>query len=133
MKAGPLAAALGAAVLLASPVYAQGQGQQTGHPNLDKQTVMQVQQKLDQQGFHAGKVDGEWGPETQAALKDFQQKKGMQATGEPDQQTLAALGVSSQTTSSGSSGSSSNGSGSSGSEQQHQNAGSNQPPQQNKQ
>ncbi|MCW2241630.1 peptidoglycan-binding domain-containing protein [Azospirillum canadense] len=117
MKAGPFAAAVAATMLLASSAYAQNQGQQTGHPNLDKQTVMQIQQKLDQQGFHSGKVDGEWGPETQAALKNFQQQKGMQATGEPDQQTLAALGMPSQAMS-GSSGTPSNGSGSSGSDQQ---------------
>jgi peptidoglycan hydrolase-like protein with peptidoglycan-binding domain len=33
------------------------------------------------------------GPKTQAALKDYQEKKGLQASGKLDQQTIAALGV----------------------------------------
>jgi peptidoglycan hydrolase-like protein with peptidoglycan-binding domain len=40
------------------------------------------------------KVDGIMGPETQKALKDFQSSKGMNASGQLDQQTLSALGVS---------------------------------------
>jgi peptidoglycan hydrolase-like protein with peptidoglycan-binding domain len=33
------------------------------------------------------------GPRTSAALRDFQSKEGIEATGKPDKQTLASLGV----------------------------------------
>jgi peptidoglycan hydrolase-like protein with peptidoglycan-binding domain len=39
-------------------------------------------------------ADGIMGPKTQAALKEFQEKQGIQASGQLDQKTLAALGVS---------------------------------------
>ncbi|HET8748111.1 MAG TPA: peptidoglycan-binding domain-containing protein, partial [Ramlibacter sp.] len=53
----------------------------------------QVQEKLSAAG-HEVQPDGIMGPKTQAALKEFQQKQGLQASGQLDQQTLAALGVS---------------------------------------
>ena len=46
-------------------------------------------------GHDAGAADGKMGPKTQAALKEFQQSKGLQASGQLDQKTVAALGVSS--------------------------------------
>lgn len=58
-----------------------------------QETVKQVQQKLSEAG-HEVQADGIMGPQTQAALKEFQEKKGLQASGRLDQQTLAALGVS---------------------------------------
>lgn len=58
-----------------------------------QETVKQVQQKLSEAG-HEVQADGIMGPKTQAALKEFQEKKGLQASGQLDQQTLAALGVS---------------------------------------
>ena len=58
-----------------------------------QETVKQVQQKLSEAG-HEVQPDGIMGPKTQAALKEFQEQKGLQASGELDQQTLAALGVS---------------------------------------
>lgn len=57
--------------------------------------VSQVQQALIDQGFDIGTVDGQMGPKTKAALKQFQQQKGLQASGKLDQQTLAALTTSS--------------------------------------
>jgi peptidoglycan hydrolase-like protein with peptidoglycan-binding domain len=64
----------------------------TQAPAQDSQTVRQVQQQLKDQG-HEIAVDGQMGPQTQAALKDFQQQQGMEANGELDARTLAALGV----------------------------------------
>jgi peptidoglycan hydrolase-like protein with peptidoglycan-binding domain len=61
--------------------------------NLSESQIRQVQQALDQKGFHAGRADGKLGPETKDALSQFQKKQGLQATGEPDDQTLAALGI----------------------------------------
>jgi peptidoglycan hydrolase-like protein with peptidoglycan-binding domain len=55
--------------------------------------VRQVQQALDKDGFRAGRTDGIYGPETQAALKDFQKSKNIQSNGQLDRQTLSDLGV----------------------------------------
>ncbi|KWV57070.1 hypothetical protein AS156_03665 [Bradyrhizobium macuxiense] len=55
--------------------------------------VRQVQQALDKNGFKAGPTDGRWGNETKSAVKQFQQSKQLQATGQPDQQTVADLGL----------------------------------------
>jgi peptidoglycan hydrolase-like protein with peptidoglycan-binding domain len=71
-------------------------------PN-DNSQVSQIQQALNDQGYNVGAVDGQMGPKTRAALKQFQQAKGLQASGKLDQQTVAML-----TTSTGSSGTSSN-------------------------
>lgn len=70
-----------------------GMSHSQGGSAISKDIIKQVQQKLNQQGFDAGKVDGNWGMQTQQALKNFQQKQGLQASGKLDQQTMSALGV----------------------------------------
>ena len=55
--------------------------------NLDPKTVTQVQQALNV------KSDGKWGPHTEAALKQYQQKNGLSATGQLDQPTRAKLNL----------------------------------------
>jgi peptidoglycan hydrolase-like protein with peptidoglycan-binding domain len=60
---------------------------------LDRQQIRHIQSALDQKGFNVHRVDGKWGPETEAALKKFQQKQNLQDNGQLDQQTLGALGV----------------------------------------
>lgn len=65
----------------------QGQGMQ------NQQVVRQVQEKLKQEGYQVGPVDGIWGPKTQSAVREFQQAEGLEATGQLNQQTLAALEV----------------------------------------
>jgi peptidoglycan hydrolase-like protein with peptidoglycan-binding domain len=89
-----------------------GQSQQGGASAQGSQspdTVKQAQEKLSAAGMDTGPADGKLGPKTQAAVKEYQQSKGIQASGKLDQQTLAALGVgaSSGSASSGSTGSSS--------------------------
>ena len=59
--------------------------------------VKQAQQKLSQAG-HKVQADGVMGPKTEAALKEFQQAKGIEASGELNKDTLAALGVSGEVT-----------------------------------
>jgi peptidoglycan hydrolase-like protein with peptidoglycan-binding domain len=76
------------------PGMTQSQSQDAGGASsMSPSMIKQVQQKLKQQGHDVGAVDGMWGPKTQAALREFQQQQGMQASGELDQETLAALGV----------------------------------------
>ena len=54
-------------------------------------TVRQVQQTLQQQGLYKSRIDGVWGPGTQAAVRTYQQQHNMNATGQLDQETLASL------------------------------------------
>jgi len=61
--------------------------------SLSRSDIKQVQQALQKDGFHAGPVDGIWGPETKGAVKEFQQSKQMQPTGKLDHQTVADLGL----------------------------------------
>ena len=66
---------------------------QTASAKLDRKQIERVQRTLDQKGFKSGRADGIAGRETEAALHSFQQKQGLQANGQIDQQTLAALGL----------------------------------------
>lgn len=75
---------------------AQEQGAAGAQQQYPQETVRQVQQKLNNEGFQAGPVDGIWGPKTQSAVKNFQQKKGIEATGQLDEKTLAELDVEAQ-------------------------------------
>ena len=56
-------------------------------------TVRNVQQALNAKGFNAGPVDGQWGPSTELALKQFQTAQGLPPTGVLDTRTMNALGV----------------------------------------
>lgn len=65
--------------------------------SLDKGTIKQVQEKLNERGYDAGAADGMIGPKTQAAIKEFQQSEGIEATGELNQETLAGLDIEGET------------------------------------
>jgi peptidoglycan hydrolase-like protein with peptidoglycan-binding domain len=60
---------------------------------LSAEQIRKLQQKLNQEGFHAGQVDGKWSSETQTAIRNFQNTKGMKATGQLDERTLDELGL----------------------------------------
>jgi peptidoglycan hydrolase-like protein with peptidoglycan-binding domain len=89
--------------LLVAPGYVLARGQTgaatsgtEGHgaqAATNPDTVRQAQQQLQQRGFDVGQPDGQLGATTRQALRDFQQRQGLQPTGRLDQQTLAALGV----------------------------------------
>jgi hypothetical protein len=55
--------------------------------------VRQAQKTLNEMGFQAGDVDGVLGPRTEAALKTFQHARGLEVTGRMNQETLAALQI----------------------------------------
>lgn len=57
----------------------------------DQSRVRDLQQSLKDAG-HDLTVDGQWGPETEQALRDFQRDEGLDASGRPDGETMAALG-----------------------------------------
>lgn len=62
---------------------------------LNPRTVHDVQRRLARSGYYRGPQDGVWGPETQNALARFQQGRGLQANGQLNPATVAALGMSS--------------------------------------
>ena len=61
--------------------------------------VKTLQQKLKDLGFLNGKVDGDFGPITQKAVKDFQKSKGLVVDGIVGPKTIEALGIKLNTTS----------------------------------
>jgi len=83
-KAGEMASTQGDHVNQAG---AMAETAHNGQSNLDQKTVMQVQQALNV------KSDGIWGPNTEAALKQYQQKNGLSVTGQLDQATRAKMNL----------------------------------------
>jgi hypothetical protein len=57
------------------------------------QLVRSVQDTLKAKGIDPGPVDGIWGPRTHQALREFQDRQGIERTGQLDAGTLAALDV----------------------------------------
>jgi peptidoglycan hydrolase-like protein with peptidoglycan-binding domain len=62
-------------------------------PRYESALVRSVQQALNDKGYNAGSVDGQWGPATEDAVRRFQRASGLPQTGELEQSTLTALGV----------------------------------------
>jgi peptidoglycan hydrolase-like protein with peptidoglycan-binding domain len=63
-----------------------------GVPDLGRDNVRKVQDALQAKGFDPGPIDGVAGPRTKAAIRKFQDRFGIKASGEIDNQTLFALG-----------------------------------------
>jgi peptidoglycan hydrolase-like protein with peptidoglycan-binding domain len=61
-------------------------------PTLNTDGVRKVQQALQKKGINAGPIDGIYGPLTKEAVRTFQSRYGIKATGEVNNQTLFALG-----------------------------------------
>ena len=57
----------------------------------DYDSLRQAQQRLIDMGLLRGKADGAFGPMTEAALTEYQQKNGLEASGHLDKATLDAL------------------------------------------
>ncbi|MGH7769841.1 MAG: peptidoglycan-binding domain-containing protein [Candidatus Binatia bacterium] len=55
--------------------------------------VRRLQQSLRDKGFDPGPINGVMGPKTQQAVRAFQQRQGLNATGTLDAQTRTALGI----------------------------------------
>lgn len=55
--------------------------------------VMLLQQELGKEGLYSGKPDGNYSPSTRIAVRKFQKSHGLEATGEADYETMAALGL----------------------------------------
>ena len=69
------------------PIYASS-------PEYDPaQTVANVQSALQEQGYYQGDIDGVLGPQTRAALAEYQSAQGLEPTGAVDEPTLETLGM----------------------------------------
>jgi hypothetical protein len=62
-------------------------------PHMKGELVRRVQQRLTKLGFHPGPPDGDYGPQTAAAVQAFQMSKGLLPDAEVGQKTAKALGV----------------------------------------
>lgn len=77
-----------------APGQVQGQ-QQAGQGTqlfVGPESVRMIQQSLKDKGHYDADVDGIWGPQSEAALRDFQQQQGMPATGNLTLGAIDALG-----------------------------------------
>ena len=90
-----------------SPGQNQNTGQNTGQPgqsteqsgqehsgqpvHLSRSQIRMLQQGLNTHGLNAGPVDGIMGDRTRQALQKFQSAHGLNASGDMDRKTLAAL------------------------------------------
>ena len=61
--------------------------------------VKTIQKKLKNWGYYSGPVDGIYGDKTFSAVKSFQRKNNLQVDGIAGKSTLAALGISSSSSS----------------------------------
>ena len=60
---------------------------------ISQERVRIMQAELAERGLYHGKIDGIPGPETQAALREFQNRNGLAPTGELNASTANALGM----------------------------------------
>ncbi|HVL55638.1 MAG TPA: peptidoglycan-binding domain-containing protein, partial [Burkholderiaceae bacterium] len=60
---------------------------------LSPASVRMIQHALMQGGYRIDAADGVWGPQTVQALREFQRVRGLNPSGQPDADTLAALGI----------------------------------------
>ncbi len=67
-----------------------------GTPYTDSATVQIVQQALNDAGFDCGNPDGKAGAKTEAALREYQQSKGINVNGVITDELLEAMGVADQ-------------------------------------
>ncbi|HUG76231.1 MAG TPA: peptidoglycan-binding domain-containing protein [Burkholderiales bacterium] len=118
---GPAATGAGAGAGTQAESRTQPQAQQQQQPDrvtgqviavvpqgtlaLTPEMVTQVQQQLQQEGYAVGAIDGMWGPRTQQGVLEFQQAEGLEATGQLNEETLAALGIGGESAATGGTGS----------------------------
>ena len=70
------------------------------YQQLKRQRIRQVQNRLRDEGFDPGHTDGVFGPQTQAALRQYQRARGLAVSGRCDPATVEALRLEGFTTAS---------------------------------
>jgi surface antigen len=62
--------------------------------SLSSDMILKVQQRLHDLGFYVrDNIDGQWGPHTSGAVKNFQRSEGLDPSGQLDMPTLSALNL----------------------------------------
>jgi len=64
---------------------------QVTYSQYPKAVVVFVQQTLNEIGYHAGNVDGKYGPTTRKAVANFQKRENISRSGELNEKTLGKL------------------------------------------
>jgi peptidoglycan hydrolase-like protein with peptidoglycan-binding domain len=72
----------------ADPVY------DVGAQGMKREIIFKIQQALVAKGFDPGEIDGDYGPDTQAAVAAFQDAAGLVRDGAVGRETAEALGIS---------------------------------------
>jgi Putative peptidoglycan binding domain len=72
---------------------ARPESRQPSRPPSRRAPIRQAQERLAEQGFDPGPINGQMGAKTQAALRQFQRAQGLALTGELDERTRKALGM----------------------------------------
>jgi Putative peptidoglycan binding domain len=65
-----------------------------GAQGMTREIIFKIQQALAARGFDPGEIDGDYGPNTQAAVADFQRAVGLVVDGTVGPETSEALGIS---------------------------------------
>jgi hypothetical protein len=65
----------------------------SGVSRASAEDIREAQRALNKMGFDAGSVDGVWGPVTAAAIRNFQQSRGIEVTGRLNDRTMEELGI----------------------------------------
>ena len=92
MKWGLLAAGLALGLGGCANMFGHQQNTSYSAPAPSDPQVAQLQRALDANGANV-RVDGVMGPDTQTALRNYQQQHGLQPTGELDAQTRTSLNL----------------------------------------
>jgi peptidoglycan hydrolase-like protein with peptidoglycan-binding domain len=72
------------------PAPSPGEAQLPATP-ADGAVISQIQKRLAAEGYGPGTADGVWGPQTEAAVRNFQQDQDLNATGQLNQEPIAIL------------------------------------------
>jgi peptidoglycan hydrolase-like protein with peptidoglycan-binding domain len=65
----------------------------TEEQDAQKERIRSAQQILQEKGLYSGSIDGIAGPQTAAALREFQQSQQLEPTGKLDDETAKRLGI----------------------------------------
>jgi hypothetical protein len=60
---------------------------------LNTRQIREVQQQLNAHGHQVGEINGQWNPQTEVAMRNFQRSQGIQVSGQLDEKTVERLGL----------------------------------------
>jgi peptidoglycan hydrolase-like protein with peptidoglycan-binding domain len=81
------------AVVQAGESGSAGEQRPEQQKSLTKGQIEKIQERLKAEGVDPGPVDGVMNPQTQAALRQYQEKQGLPASGAADEATLRKLQI----------------------------------------